>query len=133
MARIVETVEIARSPSDVWAAVGDIGGLATSVPQLVASCEYDQAAKILTVTFGNGMSLIEPIIAHDDDAMLVAWTARGGNWDHHNASMQVHASDGDGCQVQWIADVLPDSAEGTIQTIVQAGLGALKETLESKV
>jgi len=131
MARIVETIEIARSRADAWAAVGDIGGLDKSVPQLVAACEYDGETKVRKVTFSNNMTLVEPIIAHDDKAMLIAWTARGGSWDHHNASLQVLGGSGESCQVQWIADVLPDSEEDTIRSIVQAGLGALKETLEN--
>lgn len=130
MARIVETMAIGRSAADTWTAVGDIGGLGSSVPQLVARCEYDAEANIRTVTFTNDITLVEPIIAHDDEAMLIAWTARGGTWDHHNASMQVFVCEGDTCEVQWIADVLPDSEEPTIRGIVQAGLGALKETLE---
>jgi len=131
MARIVETIKIARSEADTWAAVGDIGGLERSVPQLVARCEYDAEANVRTVTFTNDVTLVEPIVAHDDEAMLIAWTAQGGTWDHHNASMQVTSGEGGGAQVQWIADVLPDSEEGVIRGIVQAGLAALKETLEN--
>ena len=133
MARIVETVDVNCSPTSAWAAVGDIGGLDRSVPQLVAACDYDEHKKVRTVTFTNEMTLIEPIIAHDEDTMLIAWTAQGGSWDHHNASLQVIADQHDQgrCQVQWIADVLPDSEDATIQAIVQAGLGALKETLEA--
>ncbi|MEM1053185.1 MAG: SRPBCC family protein [Pseudomonadota bacterium] len=132
MARIVETVDIGCSRAKAWAAVGDIGGLDQSVPQLVAACEYDAQSKVRTVTFRNELTLVEPIIVHDEEAMLIAWTAQGGGWDHHNASLQVLAGSDEAasCRVQWIADVLPDSEEETIRTIVQAGLGALKETLE---
>jgi hypothetical protein len=130
MARIVETVTIGTSSVDAWVAVGDIGGLAKAVPQLVARCEYDAQARVRTVTFTNDMTLVEPIIAHDDGSMLIAWTAQGGSWAHHNASMQVRAVSAGTCEVQWIADVLPDSEADTIRAIVQAGLGALKETLE---
>jgi hypothetical protein len=130
MARIVETVDIDRGAADTWEAVGDIGGLDKSVPQLVAACEYDAHANVRTVTFKNGLTLVEPIIAHDEEAMLIAWTAQGGSWNHHNASLQVRAGEGRMSQVQWIADVLPDSEEDTVREIVKAGLGALKETLE---
>lgn len=130
MARIVETIEIARSCTDTWESVGDIGGLEKSVPQLVASCEFDPDAEVRTVTFTNGLTLVEPIIAHDSEAKLIAWTAQGGTWDHHNASLQVLEGKEGHCRVQWIADVLPNSEEPAIRGIVQAGLAALKETLE---
>jgi len=133
MARIVETIAVGCSEAKAWEAVGNIGGLDKSVPQLVTECEYDVDSRIRTVTFTNGMTLIEPIIAHDEGAMVIAWTAQGGSWDHHNASLQVltGSDDQSSCEVQWIADVLPDSEADLVRSIVQGGLGALKETLEA--
>ena len=121
---------MACNEADAWAAVGDIGGLEKSVPQLVAKCDYDASNRVRTVTFANGLTLVEPIIAHDENARLIAWTAQGGSWEHHNASLQVLKGPNGDCRVQWIADVLPDSEEETIRSIVRAGLSALKETLE---
>ncbi|GAA4041697.1 SRPBCC family protein [Parerythrobacter jejuensis] len=130
MARIVETVTINCNADTAWGAVGDIGGLERSVPQLVTRCAYDEATATRTVTFVNGQTLVEPIVARDDDSMTLVWTAQGGEWHHHNASMHVSANDDGTSNVCWTADVLPNDQGPTITGIIQAGLAALKETLE---
>ncbi|MEM7664765.1 MAG: SRPBCC family protein [Pseudomonadota bacterium] len=132
MARLIEQVEIETDEATVWAAIADIGGLDWMVPQLVESCTYDDSRRVREVTFRNGMTLVEPIVACDEETRTLVWTAQGGDWTHHNASVSVIAAGAGGCFVRWIADVLPDAEAETITQIMQAGLGAMKETLEAK-
>ncbi len=131
MARLIETIAISSSADLVWKAVSDAGSLDQMVPQLVAACDYDADHAIRTVTFQDGSSLIEPIIANHDTRRELVWTAQGGSWTHHNATVTVTAAPDNGCTVQWVADVLPHSEAATVEGIMRAGLAAMKETLEA--
>jgi hypothetical protein len=73
---------------DVWSAVRDIGALHTRlVPGFVAATKLEPGARI--VTFVNGLTLREPIIALDDESRRLVWTIEGWVARHYNASLQV--------------------------------------------
>lgn len=133
MAWARKSVEMNLTAAVVWDAVSDVGNLHTRVaPGLVTNCEMEPDGGARIVTFGNGMVLREPIIAVDDGAMRVAWTAQSDGWTHHNASIQVFALPGDRCEVAWTADVLPHEAGETIAMIMEMGLDAMKTHLEAE-
>ncbi|MEM9502109.1 MAG: SRPBCC family protein [Pseudomonadota bacterium] len=131
MARLIEQIRIRADEATAWAVLADVAGLDRMAPQLVEACSYDQDSRVREVTFRNGMTLVEPIIACDDTTQTLVWTAQGGDWTHHNASVSVERAEAGGCIVRWIADVLPDTEAETITQIMRAGLAATKETLES--
>ena len=131
MARLIESININCDAAAAWDLLSDVGALERMVPELVAKCDYDEARKERRVEFANGMVLDEPIIACDDASMTLVWTALGGDWSHHNASVNVVRTD-NGCRMTWIADVLPDDQAPTITAIMLAGLSATKDTLEAQ-
>src|SRR5207237_2519085 len=100
MATIQEEVRVATSAERVWDAIRDVGALHTRlVPGFVVDTRLEPGARV--VTFANGMVVKEPIIAIDDEARRLVWSAKGGRLDHYNASVQVF-TEGVGSRVVWI-------------------------------
>ena len=132
MASIQKSVEIKADVQSIWEAVRDVGQLHIRVaPGLVADTQLQDDGAIRIVTFVNGVSLKEHIISNDDDLRRLVWSAESDQWHHHNASLQVTATDDSASQVTWIADVLPHSAGTMISTFVDMGLAAMKAHIES--
>jgi hypothetical protein len=81
------------------------------VPGFVVDTRLEDGARV--VTFGNGLVLRELIVDLDDASRRLAWSARGGQLTHHNASAQVFA-EGDGrCRLVWIATCCPTRSPAT--------------------
>ena len=131
MASIHREVQIAARAADVWDAVRDVGNIHKRVcPGFLTDCRMDGPdARI--VTFANGMVVKELIVDLDDKARRVAWSAVGGRLSHHNASMQI-LPEGEGCRAVWIADLLPNDLAGAIAGMIDQGLAALKQNLDSR-
>jgi len=128
MASIHREIRIAARPETAWDALRDVGALHTRlVPGFVVDTRLEDGARV--VTFGNGMVVRELIVAVDDRARRVAWSAIGGAMTHHNASAQVFP-DGAGCRFVWIADLLPHEVAPAIAGLIEQGLGVIKRTLE---
>ena len=128
MASIHREIRIAARPETAWDALRDVGALHTRlVPGFVVDTRLEDGARV--VTFGNGMVVRELIVAVDDRARRVVWSAVGGTMTHHNASAQVFP-DGAGCRFVWIADLLPHEVAPAIAGLIEQGLGVIKRTLE---
>jgi hypothetical protein len=113
----------------VWSAIRDVGALHTRlVPGFVTDTRLEPGARI--VTFGNGMVLREPIVAVDDKARRLVWSAEGGPVTHYNASLQVFAESGGATRVVWIADFLPDEVASNQQAAMETALEIMKTTLD---
>lgn len=116
------------SPAAAWDAVRDIGALHTRlVPGFVVDTKLEPGARV--VTFGNGMTVREPIIAVDEENRRLVWSASGGVTAHYNASAQV-LSEGGQTKVVWTADFLPDEAGSTIRPMMASGGEVMRETLD---
>ena len=88
MASLRRDVLTEASTEVVWSVIRDIGALHTRlVPGFVVDTKLEPGARI--VTFTNGMVVREPIVAIDDVAMRLVWSAEGGSTKHYNASVQV--------------------------------------------
>jgi carbon monoxide dehydrogenase subunit G len=129
MASIRNEILVEVHPDQAWDAIRDVGQIHVRlVPGFVTDCRLEGDARI--VTFGNGMQVRELIVDVDDEARRVAWAAVGGQFKHHNASLQVFA-EGDGhARLVWIADLLPDELAGPIRAMIEQGMAAMKRTLE---
>jgi len=116
--------------SRVWEAMRDVGNVHKRVvPGFLTDCRMEGEARI--VTFFNGMVAKELIVAVDDKAMRLAWSARSERLEHHNASVQV-IEDGPGrCRVVWIADVLPHEAAKTVGAMMEKAMPIMRKTLEA--
>ncbi len=131
MGTISKTVRIAVPAQMAWDAVTDVGELHIRVaPGMVTDTKLEDAGAVRTVTFSSGVVLKEYIISNDPATMRLCWTASGGPWTHHNASLQI-TGHGDDCEVTWTADVLPHDAVEIIAPFIEAGLTTFKAHLES--
>ena len=128
--RIYKEIETTALPDDVWAAIRDIGALHTRlVPGFVIATRLE-VPHARVVTFANGMEVREPIVALDDAARRLVWSAEGAGTTHYNASVQV--LDGVGCasRVVWVADFLPHNKRGQIEAMMEQGMNVMKKTLD---
>lgn len=131
MGTVTHAVVIDAPAGEAWDAISDVGQLHVRVaPGLVADTRLEDDGDVRIVTFANNAVLKEHIISNDPGTMRLAWTASGGPWTHHNASLQIRA-DGAGCTVTWTADVLPAAAAATVAHFVETGLATFKAHLES--
>jgi carbon monoxide dehydrogenase subunit G len=126
VASIRKEILLAARPEDVWDAVRDIGALHTRlVPGFVVDTRLEADARI--VTFANGMTIREPIVAIDEQQRRLVWSAEGGQLTHYNASAQVLANgDGSTATLVWTADFLPHDAASFIDGMMEQGAAAMK-------
>ena len=130
MGTVSKTVHIDAPAQLAWDAVTDVGELHVRVaPGMVTETKLEDAGAVRTVIFSSGVVLREQIISNDPAAMRLCWTASGGPWTHHNASLQITGHD-NGCDVTWTADVLPHDAVDIIAPFIEAGLATFKAHLE---
>ena len=131
MGTVSKTVRVAAPAVNAWDAIADIGQLHIRVaPGMVTDTTLEDAGAVRIVTFSSGVVLREQIISNDPTTMRLCWTASGGPWTHHNASLQITGHN-DGCDVTWTADVLPHDAVDVIAPFIEAGLDTFKAHLES--
>ena len=77
------------------------------------------------------MVMRELIVSVDERTCRHSWSARGEPLTRHNASVQVFSECQEECRVVWIADLMPNEVADAIAEIIQQGLDAMKQTLES--
>lgn len=113
----------------LWDAMRDVGALHTRLaPGFVTGCRME--GELRHVAFGNGATVVEPILSIDDERRRVAWAATGGRLQHYSASTQVFEEGSGRCRVRWIADLLPHAAAPAVSAMIEAGLAAMKQHAE---
>lgn len=129
MASIIKEIRLETTAADAWGAVRDFGAVHERMaPGFLTDAVLEGTTRI--VTFANGMLVREMLVAIDDEHRRLAYTNELEFATHHRASVQVH-DDGEGCQFIWITDVLPDELAAPISDMMDAGVEALRHTLES--
>ncbi len=132
MAMIRRTVEINVPASEIWDAIRDVGKLHLRVaPGMVADCVLNDEGTERIVTFADGSVLPETIIAVDDQAMRLVWSAKSPAWTHHNGALEVTAKGAQRCSLSWTADVLPDEVTEMIAPLMEAGQATMKALYEN--
>jgi carbon monoxide dehydrogenase subunit G len=132
MASIRREFIVQAEPGFVWAALRDFGAVHVKLaPGFVAGCSLDEDGAVRVVTFGNGATVRERLVACDDAARRLAYTVEGGRARHHHASAQVLPEGEGASRFVWITDVLPDSVAPAIDSMMQAGAGAMQSHLET--
>lgn len=130
MAYFKRDVRIDVPAPAAWDALRDVGQLHNRLVRgFVTDCAFDGQTRALT--FANGVSAAERIVAIDDEDMRVSWSALSERLSHHNASARVEALGPSSCRIVWTVDLLPDSMRPAIEAMVVAGLQAMKGTLET--
>src|SRR5918994_2178223 len=125
MASIRKEIQVRRTRRVVWDAIRDVGAIHKRlVPGFVVDCRLEGNSRYLT--FGNGMTIRELIVDVDDQSFRHSWSARGGPFTHHNASIQVFAEDDNNCRLVWIADLLPNEMAGSVAEMIELGLRTMK-------
>jgi mxaD protein len=118
-------IKIARKPNEVWAVVGEFGGLQSWLPG-IDSCRVEGDKRHLGMM---GMEITEQLVRKDDDNRQIVYGITGGApVERHQATITV-SPDGDGSSVTWAVDTDDAMTEMMIQ-IYHQGLEALKTKLE---
>ena len=130
MASIRREIAIERNSESVWDAIRDVGEIHKRlVPGFVTECKLEGDWR--TLTFANGVVVRELIVDVDDETYRHAWSARGENLIHHNASIQVFPDSPEKCRVVWIADLMPNEVAKMISGMIEQALHTMKKTLET--
>ncbi|HXA31077.1 MAG TPA: SRPBCC family protein [Acidimicrobiales bacterium] len=126
MASAQAAIDIKKSPDEVWAVIGDFGGIADWMPG-IESCRVEGENRILAMT---GMEITERLVSTSDDAHTQTYCIVDGvPVESHSATITVSA-DGDGSKVTWDVEARPDDMAGLMQGMYQQTLDALKAKLE---
>ncbi|WP_006243510.1 SRPBCC family protein [Mycolicibacterium tusciae] len=129
MATIQKEIEILAPPDLVWEALRDVGALHTRLAAgFVVGTKMEGNARV--VTFANDMVVREDIVAVDDAARRVVWAIIGQQFQYYNGAAQVFDHP-DGSRFVWTTDLLPDDAAGNVSGMMDAGIAAIKKTLEA--
>jgi hypothetical protein len=129
MATHREEIRTRAAPDAVWHAIRDIGALHTRlVPGFVVDTRLEPGARV--VHFGNGMIVREPIVAIDEEAGRLVWTAESEQLAHYNAAAQVFAEPDGTARVVWTADFLPDAAAPIVRGMMAEGAAAMRIALD---
>jgi len=129
MASIQKEITVNATIEQVWEAMRDIGALHTRlVPGFVVGTKLELGARV--VTFANGRVVRERIVTIDDGAHRLVWSGTGDLLTHHNASAQILGDPDGRTRIIWIADLLPDSAAGAIDQMMDHGMTAMRTALE---
>ena len=119
-------IDIARTPDEVWAIVGDFGGLGEWLPG-IDSCRVEGDDRHLAMM---GMKITEHLVRKDDaDRQIVYGIIDGVPVQKHQATITVRP-DGDSTTVTWAVDT-DDTMTDMMLSIYQQGLESLKNHLES--
>jgi len=118
-------IEIGRTPDEVWAVVGDFGGIAGWMPG-VESCQLDGDDRVLAMM---GMEIIERLERRDDDERVLVYGIVGGvPVGNHTATITV-VPEGTTARVTWDVEVEPDEMTDMMHQVYQQSLQALKDHL----
>jgi hypothetical protein len=129
MASLRREIVVKASVEEAWEAIADVGALHTRlVPGFVVATRLEPGARV--VTFANGATLREPIVALDAAARRLVWTSEGGRATHYNASAQALAEPAGGARVVWTVDFLPDSLLPEMAKAMDAGAAAMRGALD---
>ena len=126
MAERTAEIDIDGTPENVWALVGDFGGIAGWMPGM-ESCRVEGENRILETM---GMTITEKLLARDDATKAITYSIVDGvPVESHQATITVTAA-GSGSHVSWVVDAAPDEMADLMQGVYQSSLEAVKAHVE---
>ncbi len=127
MATETARIDIAKPPAEVWALVGEFGGLDTWMAG-VDSCVVEGDVRTIETM---GMTITEQLRGRDADARTITYSivGEGAPVASHEATISVLDADGS-TEVTWDVTVEPPEMGAMFRDIYQGALGQLKTTLE---
>src|SRR3954468_4216743 len=128
MASIRNEIALGAAPERVWDALRDFHAVQRRVaPGFLTESKPDGDARI--VTFANGVTARETLVASDDQARRLVYAIMDQRFKHYSASVQVFA-EGSGSRVVWLIDLLPDELADYVRQASGQGAAAMKVALE---
>ena len=121
-------IDIAKPADEVWALVGEFGGLDTWMAG-VDSCTVEGDVRTISTM---GMTLTEELKGRDADARSITYSivGEGKPVESHEATITV-LDKGDGAsEVTWDVSIEPDAAAPMFKDIYQGALDQVKAKLE---
>ena len=131
MATIRRTISIDRPAPEVWDALADAGAVHERLAQgFVTDTHLD--GDLRTVTFEGGVVAQELLVSIEPDQRRLAYSVIESplGMRHHHGTFQV-VETGAGCELEWVADLSPDSAAPTIEAMMDLGCAAMARTLSA--
>ena len=129
MASIWWEEPIAVAADTAWAALRRVGKPHELFAPVLTAAALD--GDVRTVTFANGMTVRERIVALDEPHRRLCYAALDAMFEHHSASMQIVPTGEDTCRFVWISDFLPDDRADMVGPLVEQGARALRANLEA--
>ena len=130
MATLRREMVIDAHPEQVWSAIRDVGAIHTRLARgFVTDTRLDGESRL--VTFANGVTVREQIIAVDDARRRLAYAVVEWRATHYGASFEVFDESGGRSRVVWIVDLLPDDLAELVGNLMDFGVAAMKKTLET--
>lgn len=115
-------IDIDASADDVWAVIGDFGGIGDWMPG-IDSCRSEGDDRILAMM---GMEITERLVSKDDAGRVLTYSiTNGAPVESHQAVITVTPT-GNTSHVTWDVDATPDEMTEVMATIYQQSLEALK-------
>jgi hypothetical protein len=131
MATIYRTISTTCSPDEVWGALADPGAIHERLARgFVVATELD--GDVRTVTFAGGSVARELVVSIDRERRRLAYSvieSSLGLEHHHSTFTAVERPDGQGCVLEWVVDLSPDSALPALEAMVDLGCQAIATTL----
>lgn len=119
-------IDINGSADEVWAVVGDFGGIGGWMPG-IESCRVDGENRILETL---GMTITERLVKNDDAARALTYSiVEGAPVETHQAVITVSPT-GSTCHVEWTVDATPDEMADLMAGVYQQSLDASKAHVE---
>jgi uncharacterized membrane protein len=126
MATGTAQIDINASADDVWALVGDFGGIAGWMPG-IDTCRVEGEDRILETM---GMTITEHLVAKDDAARILTYSIVDGVPIESHQGVITVIPTGDSSHVTWAVDALPDDMANFLTTTYQGALEELKKRVE---
>ena len=127
MAHGEAAIDIDRSADEVWAVIGDFGGIGDWMPG-IDSCRVEGEDRILEMM---GMVITERLVSKDDGGRVLTYSiTEGAPVETHQGVITVTPT-GTTSHVTWDVDATPDEMTDVMATIYQQSLEALKKHVEA--
>jgi carbon monoxide dehydrogenase subunit G len=122
MAEGASSVTVNATPDEVWAKVGDFGGVADFFPG-IESCRVEGDDRIIGMM---GMEITERLVSRDDATRTLVYSiVNGVPVESHSASVIVEP-EGEVSKVTWTHNVLPDEMAPLFADTYKGALAAVE-------
>ncbi|MGE0424621.1 MAG: SRPBCC family protein [Reyranellaceae bacterium] len=129
MASVRNDITIDAPADAVWAALADFQAVHRRVAPGFLTDSTPDGEGVRVVTFSNGTSARETLVALDAVRRRLAYAIIGGRAAHYNASVQVIPEDAERCRVEWIIDLMPDALADYVRGQTRLAVADMARTL----